>query len=63
VKIRRDTETEAKALDQVARYLERAGLGEGWLLMFDLRKEVVWTDKLFVREVEHDGKKIRLVGC
>jgi hypothetical protein len=31
--------------------------------MFDLRKEVVWTDKLFVREVEHDGKKIRLVGC
>jgi AAA-like domain len=63
VKIRRDTETEAEALDQVARYLERAGLGEGWLVMFDLRKEVSWADKLFVREVEHEGKKIRIVGC
>jgi len=63
VKIRRDTETEAKALDQVARYLDRSGLGEGWLLMFDLRKEVAWTDKLFVREVEHEGKRICIVGC
>jgi AAA-like domain len=63
VKIRRDTETEAEALDQVARYLDRAGLGEGWLVMFDLRKEVSWADKLFVREVEHEGKKIRIVGC
>jgi hypothetical protein len=63
VKIRRDTETEAKALDQVARYLDRAGLGEGWLLIFDLRKEVPWADKLFVRDVAHAAKKIRLVGC
>jgi hypothetical protein len=63
VKIRRDTETEAKALDQVAGYLERAGLGEGWLLLFDLRKEVAWTDKLFVREVDHERKQIRIVGC
>jgi hypothetical protein len=63
-RIRRDTETEAKALDQVARYLDRAGLGDGWLLMmFDLRKEVAWADKLFVREVAHEGKKIRIVGC
>jgi len=63
VKIRRDTETEAEALDQVARYLDRAGLGEGWLVMFDLRKELPWSDKLFVREVEHAAKKIRIVGC
>jgi hypothetical protein len=63
VKIRRDTETEARAFDQVARYVNHAGLGEGWLLLFDLRKEVSWADKLFVREVEHAGKKIRVVGC
>jgi len=62
VKIRRDTETEVEALDQVARYLDRAGLGEGWLVMFDLRKEVSWADKLLTREVEHEGKQIRLVG-
>lgn len=63
VKPRRDTETEAEAIEQVARYLDRSGLEEGWLLMFDLRKELAWADKLFVREVEHAAKKIRVVGC
>ena len=63
VKIRRDTETEGEALDQVARYLDKAGLGEGWLVMFDLRKEISWADKLVVREVEHEGKRVRIVGC
>ena len=63
MKLRRDTETEARALEQVARYLDHAGLDEGWLVMFDLRKEVSWADKLFVREVEHAGKTIRIVGC
>jgi hypothetical protein len=63
VKIRRDIETEAKTLDQVARYLDRTGLTEGRLVMFDLRKEASWADKLFVRDVEHAAKKIRIVGC
>ena len=63
VKLRRDTETELEALDQVARYLDSAKLGEGWLVMFDLRKELSWSDKLYVREVAHEGQKIHLVGC
>ena len=50
-------------LEQVARYVDHAGLVEGWLVMFDLRKEVSWVDKLFVREATHDGKMIRIVGC
>jgi hypothetical protein len=63
VKIRRDTETESEALEQVAGYLDRAGLGEGWLVMFDLRKDLPWVDKLFLREVEHGARTIRMVGC
>ncbi|MCX4240825.1 AAA-like domain-containing protein [Paraliomyxa miuraensis] len=63
VKLRRDTETEADALDQVTRYLDGLGLGEGWLVMFDLRKGPSWAEKLFVREVEHQGKAVRIVGC
>lgn len=63
VKVRRDTETEIDALDQVARYLDHTGLPEGWLVMFDLRKERSWAEKLYVREVDHQGKTIRLVGC
>ncbi len=63
VKLRRDTETETRALDQVAGYLDRAGLGEGWLVMFDMRKELSWQERLFVREVEHGGKRVWIVGC
>jgi len=63
VKIRRATETEAEALEQVGRYLDLARLDEGWLVLFDLRKELSWADQLFVREIEHAGKKIRMVGC
>ncbi len=63
VKLRRDTETEAEALKQIARYLDRAGLGEGWLVMFDLRTEPSWSDKQFVREAAHAGKIIHIVGC
>ena len=62
VKLRRDTETEAEALDQIARYLDHTGLAAGSLVMFDLRKELSWADKLFVREIEHRGKTIHLVG-
>ena len=63
LKLRRDERTEGKAMEQVARYLDGLGLGQGWLVLFDLRKEVAWEDKLFVREVEQSGKRIFVVGC
>ena len=63
VKMRRDTETEVEALDQIAGYLDQAGLSEAWLVMFDLRKELAWDERIFVREVSHLGKRIRIVGC
>jgi hypothetical protein len=63
VKLRRDTTTEERALEQVTRYLDKLGLGDGWLVMFDLRSEPSWDERLFLREVEHGGKTIRLVGC
>ena len=63
LKLRRDERTEGKALDQVAAYLDTIGLDDGWLVLFDLRKGVSWEDKLFVREAEHAGKRIRIVGC
>jgi hypothetical protein len=63
VKLRRDTETEAEALDQLAGYLDRAGLSEGWLVLFDLRTSKSWAERLTVREVEHRGKRVHVVGC
>jgi hypothetical protein len=63
VKLRHDTETEAEALEQIGHNLDRAVLPEGWLVMVDLRKELSWAEKTFVHELDHAGKKIRLVGC
>jgi hypothetical protein len=63
VKLRRDTETEEDALDQLARYLDHAGLAEGWLVMFDLREGPSWGERLYVREVEHRSKRVHVVGC
>jgi hypothetical protein len=63
VKLRRDSETEEDALDQLVGYLDHAGLQEGWLVMFDLRKGPSWEQRLTMREVEHHGKRVHVVGC
>ncbi len=63
LKLRRDTETEEEALEQVVRYLRSLGLGEGWLVMFDLRKELSWAEKLTTRTHELEGCKVHVVGC
>jgi hypothetical protein len=62
VKLRRDTETEQRALQQMARYLDGVGLNEGWLVLFDLRQGPTWEERMYQRDVEFAGKKIRIVG-
>jgi hypothetical protein len=63
VKLRRDTETEADALEQVARYLDSAGLQEGWIVMFDLRSTLPWAERLSQRVIDAHGKRVHVVGC
>jgi hypothetical protein len=63
VKVRRDTESEEDALKQVERYLNEAGMNEGWIVLFDLRKEVDWSEKLFVRKVKRGERRIYVFGC
>jgi hypothetical protein len=63
VKLRRDTQTEERALEQVTRYLDTAGLDEGWLVMFDLRSTRSWEERMENRLVATDGKRVHLVGC
>jgi hypothetical protein len=63
VKLRRGTETEADALEQVDGYLDEAGLTEGWLVMFDLRSTQPWGERLFTRTVDVNGKRVFVVGC
>lgn len=63
VKLRRGPETAEDALDRLHRYLDRLGLEEGWLVMFDLRSTASWDERLTNREVEHRGKRVHVVGC
>ncbi len=63
LKLRRDTETEARALSQVARYLDTAGLDQGYLVMFDLRKKKSWKEKLYLRKKKVADKLVWMVGC
>jgi hypothetical protein len=62
LKMRRGPKTETIALKQMVRYLDQASLGEGWLVLFDKRK-LRWDRKIFMRDVEYEGKTIRIVGC
>jgi hypothetical protein len=63
VKLRRDTETEAEALEQVTRYLDKAGLEEGWLVIFDLRSTRPWADRQTSRTADAGGKRVHVLGC
>ncbi len=63
MKLRRDTQTEERALEQVRGYLDKAGLDEGWLVVFDLRATRSWEERLTMRTVEAGGKRVHVVGC
>ena len=63
VKLRRDTQTQKRALEQVARYLDTLGLDEGWLVLFDLRAKRSWKDRLTSKTVKTGGKRVHVIGC
>ncbi|HRI63561.1 MAG TPA: AAA-like domain-containing protein [Polyangium sp.] len=61
--LRRDAESEADGIAQLSGYLDKLGLAEGWLVIFDRRKKLDWKDKIFQREAEFEGKCIHVIGC
>lgn len=63
LKLRRDSSTRGDAIEQLTGYLDQAGLEEGWLVLFDLRKDIGWDEKLTLTEESADGKHIWVVGC
>jgi hypothetical protein len=63
LKLRRDTETEEDALEQVTRYLDALDVCEGWLVLFDLRSTAPWTQRLFTRTETVGARTVHVVGC
>ena len=51
-----------KSYAQLAGYLDKLGLPEGWMAIFDEDKAKPWDEKLYVRDVEFGGRKLHLIG-
>ena len=62
LKVRYDEHTEAEGVEQLSRYLERFGVAEGYLVIFDRRTDVGWDEKIYEHETTHDGKRIHVFG-
>lgn len=48
---------------QLGRYLDTVGLDHGWLVVFDVRPDRSWEDRLWEREVVVDGKRVVVLGA
>lgn len=51
-----------RGVAQLQRYLDRLGLAEGWLLVFDQRKGRGWDERLWREERTVDGRTLHLRG-
>ena len=51
-----------KSYAQLAGYLDKLGLDDGWMAIFDEDKAKPWDEKLFLRDETFDGKTIHVVG-
>jgi hypothetical protein len=47
---------------QLGRYLDTVGLDYGWLVVFDVRPDRSWDERLWERTVEAGGKRIVVIG-
>ena len=62
LKLRYHQKTYAEGQKQLGQYLDKLGLKEGWLLVFDRRKGISWKRKLFWRTKKENNKQIHTIG-
>jgi hypothetical protein len=48
---------------QLGRYLDTVGLDHGWLVVFDVRPDKSWEDRLWEREALVEGKRVVVLGA
>ena len=51
------------AHEQMARYMDRLGVNEGWLVVADSDLTKPWDDKISMSSLERDGKTIHVIRC
>ena len=64
LKLRRGETTEAEGITQLSRYLDRLGESEGFLVLFDRRKTIPWSERIFIGEAAGPaGQRIHVFGA
>ena len=43
--------------------MDRLGVNEGWLVVFDPDLSKPWEDKIYTKDLSWNGKTVHLVGC
>ncbi|HLP60960.1 MAG TPA: ATP-binding protein [Candidatus Deferrimicrobium sp.] len=61
IKIKRDNISIEEGKEQLANYLDRLGLPEGYLVIFDPGKKK-WEQKIYYKDITYNDKKIIMVG-
>jgi hypothetical protein len=53
-----------RGVAQLARHLDTVGLNDGWLVVFDVRPDRSWEERLWTRTVDTpDGKRVVVLGA
>ncbi|MDI6794364.1 MAG: AAA-like domain-containing protein [bacterium] len=63
LKLRYSEKTYQEGKQQLSEYMEKSGCPEGWLIVFDRRKTIEWSDKIFWKTHKIAGKTIHIIGC
>jgi AAA+ ATPase superfamily predicted ATPase len=62
LKIRYGKKYPEEGLTQTARYMDVHDCKEGWLVVFDRRTSIKWSDKIYLKKKTVDGKTVTVVG-
>ncbi len=62
LKVLRDNNTLAKALEQTSDYMDKSNATEGHIIMFDSNPKKTWDEKIYNRIETFNGKKITVWG-
>jgi hypothetical protein len=63
LKIRYGEGTRDEGLKQITAYMDTLGADAGWLVLFDRRETLGWTEKLTFEKAIVDGKTVNIIGC
>jgi len=61
LKVKRDKYTIEHGKDQLNRYLDKLGLKQGYLVIFD-PAEIEWEEKIYIKEETYNNKTIIMGG-